>query len=64
MATAVNNPGADTSNNAMGMVLGLILLLLIAFLFFAYGLPSLSNQSATPQVNVPGKVDVNVKGTK
>jgi len=61
MATIVNNPGNGESGNGMGMILGVIVILVIAFLFFVYGLPML-RQSAAPQINVPGKIDVNVQG--
>lgn len=61
MATVVNNPGTNDSGSGLGMVLGIIVILAVALLFFVYGLPML-NQSSTPQVNVPGKVDVNVQG--
>ena len=61
MATIVNNPGTTTdSGSGMGFVLGVLLLLLVAFLFFVYGLPAISRTMSTPQINVPGTVDVNV----
>jgi hypothetical protein len=61
MATIVNNPAGSTSNGSgMGMILGIILVLAIAFVFFVYGLPMIT-QSTTPQVNVPGQIDVNVQ---
>lgn len=61
MATIVNNPGTTESSNGMGMILGVIVVLLIAFFFFVYGLPMM-RQSVSPQINVPGKIDVNVQG--
>lgn len=42
-----------------GLILAVILVLLALFLFFYYGLPALRS-AGSPQVNVPGKVDVNV----
>jgi hypothetical protein len=60
MATVVNNPGTTSSSNGMGFLLGVILLIVFAVLFFLYGLPALTNSVRGPQVNVPGKVDVNV----
>ena len=59
MATVVNNPGNNNSGNGIVMILGLIVILVIAFLFFVYGLPML-RQSAAPQINVPDKIEVNV----
>ena len=52
----------DSSSNGMGFLLGVLLLVVFAFLIFWYGLPALRNAttSSAPQINVPGKVDVNV----
>jgi hypothetical protein len=61
MATIVNNPGTSDSGSAVGMIVGVIVVLAIAFFFFVYGLPMM-RQSASPQINVPGKIDVNVQG--
>ncbi len=68
MAT-INNaapaPAAE-SNNGMGFLLGVVVLIMFAFFMLYYGLPLLRNSvgSAAPSVNVPSKVDVNVKGAK
>lgn len=61
MATIVNTPAASepSSNSGMGFLLGVILLIVFMFLLFYYGLPALRS-SASPQINVPGKIDVNV----
>lgn len=51
------------SGNGMGFLLGIIALIVFVVLFLIYGLPLITNsvnQSQAPQVNVPGKVDVNV----
>lgn len=63
MATVVNNPQpANTSNNGNGFLLGVILLILAALVFFYYGLPYLSaGFGGGTQINVPEQVDVNVK---
>ena len=61
MATIVNNPGTTADNDSgMGFLLGAILLIIFAVLFFIYGLPYLTQSFSGPQINVPGKVDVNV----
>ncbi|CAN5149472.1 hypothetical protein BH11PAT1_BH11PAT1_0640 [soil metagenome] len=61
MATIINNPApVQQTDSGMGFVLGMILLVVLAVLFFYYGLPALRGSFAGPQVNVPGKVDVNV----
>ncbi len=53
----------DGGNNGSGFLIGIIVLIIFVVLFLIYGLPLINssvNQSQTPQVNVPGKVDVNV----
>lgn len=60
MTTIVNTPASTTdSNDSTGMIIGFILLMVLLFVFFVYGLPMM-RQSSTPQVNVPDKVDVNI----
>ncbi len=62
MTTIVNTPATTTdSNNGMGFVIGVILLLVFAFLFFVYGLPAISRTIGTASVNVPDKINVNVQ---
>lgn len=63
MVTVVNNPGNENPNNGMGMIVGVIIVLALVLLFFVYGLPML-RQSASPQINVPNKVDVNLHNSK
>lgn len=51
------------SSGAWVALVGIALLVVMALLFFYYGLPLLNRPSTTqivPQVNVPDKVDVNV----
>ena len=67
MATIVNNPAPAPSNNSggsMGIIIGLLVLIIIGFIFFVYGLPALQHIQVTPQVNVPNKINVNVHQTK
>jgi hypothetical protein len=68
MARLVHDTGAThvvhehhdgESGNGAGFLLGVILLLVVAFLFLYYGLPAIRT-AAAPQVNVPGQLDVNV----
>jgi hypothetical protein len=64
MATIVNNPApVSDSNSGMGMVGGLIALFVSAYLYIMYGLPAIK-QLGSPQINIPGKIDVNVNQTK
>lgn len=48
------------SASGTGFVVGVIILAIVAFLLFYYGLPVLRNSTNTPQINVPGKIDVNL----
>ncbi len=60
MATIINTTPATTeSNSGLGFLLGLLALLLIAALFFSYGLPALRNASR-PAAVIPESVDINV----
>ncbi|HNZ84629.1 MAG TPA: hypothetical protein PKH59_02070 [Candidatus Woesebacteria bacterium] len=52
--------GGDSGNNGMGFILGIIALIVFAFLFIYYLLPVLKNQNSAPQINVPDKVDLNI----
>lgn len=66
MTTIVNTPPATKDpGGGMGMIIGLIVLIVVAFLFFVYGLPAIQNMKlGTPQINIPNKIDVNVNQTK
>lgn len=66
MATIVNNPPASNdSSGSMGMIVGLIVLVIVAYLFFVYGLPAIQHmQVGIPQINIPSKIDVNVNQSK
>lgn len=65
MATIVNTPGTTAdSTGGLGFFLGVLLLLVIAFLFFVYGLPVLNSVATGPNIAVPDKVDVNVNTPK
>ena len=62
MTTVVNNPPPQNdSGGGMGMIVGLIVLLVLGYLFFIYGIPALQQvQLGAPQINVPSKIDVNI----
>ena len=68
MATTIINPAPSNNssdNNGMGFLIGAIVLIVVVFLFFVYVLPAIQNiKLGTPQINVPGKIDVNVHQTK
>ena len=52
----------NTTGNGYRFLLGVILLAVVLFLMFYYGLPALRSgfSTTTPQVNVPRSVDINV----
>lgn len=66
MATIVNNPPpSDNSGGPMGIIIALIVLFVLAYLGFVYGLPALQQiKIGSPQINIPNKIDVNVHQTK
>lgn len=60
MTTVVNNPApSDNSGGPMGMIIAVIVLLILVYLGFVYGLPAL-RQMGAPQINIPSKIDVNI----
>lgn len=66
MATIINPAPSNTSDNGMGFLLGVIILVVFAVLFFVYALPLIRGLSGTSgvQVNVPKSIDVNVNQSK
>ncbi len=61
MATIVNNPPATQERSGgNGFLIGVILLIVLAVLFFMYGLPMITSSMSGPQVTVPDQIDVNV----
>lgn len=70
MATTIINPTpsneGSSGNNGMGFLLGAIVLIVFAVLFFVYGLPYLQGLTGSGgvQVNVPKSIDVNVNQPK
>jgi hypothetical protein len=61
MPVVVNNPQPAESNNS-NFLIGIVLLVVLALLFVFYVLPRMGNTGlGGSQVNVPGKIDVNVQ---
>ena len=73
MATIINNPPAqspapsDGGGSATGIIVGIVLVIIVGFLFFVYGLPAMrgnqdmNNNNTGPTINIPDKIDVNIK---
>ena len=66
MTTIVNNPlPSDNSNGPVMLIIVLVVLVVIGYLFFVYGLPAIQHiQLGGTQINIPSKIDVNVNQTK
>lgn len=65
MTTIVNNPPSDNSGGPMGMIFGIIVLIVLGYFAYVYGLPAIRQMtSGGTQINVPSSVDVNVKQTE
>lgn len=62
MTTIINTPPATKeSGGSMGVIIGLIVLVIVAYLFFMFGLPAIRRvQVGAPQINIPSKIDVNI----
>lgn len=59
MAEIIHEHESQRDSNSMSWVVGLIVLLVVVFLLFYYGLPVL-NRASAPAVQIPEKVDVNI----
>lgn len=60
MTTIVNTPPASKeSGGGIGMIVGFLVLIVVVYLFFVFGLPAI-RQMGSPQINIPSKIDVNI----
>ncbi len=67
MATTIVNapPANNSSDNGIGLLIGIIVLIIVGGLLFYYGLPYVQQMtSGGIQVNVPKNIDVNVNQPK
>jgi hypothetical protein len=61
MATIINNPDSSSDGGGAGLVTGIIIAVVIVFLFLVFGLPAIrGNGNRGTTVNVPDKVNVDV----
>jgi hypothetical protein len=68
MSTTIINPAANSeaSGNGVGYIIGGVVLVVLAILFFVFALPLIRNLggSGGVQVNLPKTVDVTVQQAK
>jgi len=60
MATIINNPDTGSNSSSAGLIVGIVLAIIIIFLFIAYGLPAIRKQNSGTNINVPDRIDINV----
>lgn len=61
MTTIVNTPPTEKSGSPMGWIFGLVILVIVGYLIYVYGIPALKNlQTGGVQINIPENVNVNV----
>lgn len=63
MTTIVNNPPpSENSGGPANMIIGLVIVVVLGYLFIIYGVPAIRQvQLGSPQINVPSEIDVNIK---
>jgi hypothetical protein len=59
MTTIVNNPAPANESGGGGFLIGVMVFVVFAAVVLYFGIP-LIKQMGSVQVNVPGKIDVNV----
>jgi hypothetical protein len=61
MATIINNPanqGTHDDSAGTGLIVGILLVILVGFLFYFYGLPMLTTTTVVKEVPVVQKIEV------
>lgn len=61
MATIINNPanqGTNDDSAGTGLIVGILLVILVGFLFYIYGLPMLTTTTVVKEVPVVQKIEV------
>jgi hypothetical protein len=63
MATIINDEDSKSGNESdegVGLVIGVVVVIITVFLFIAYVLPSLRGSDSNTTENVPDKADVSI----
>lgn len=60
MPTVINNPPTPASDTTTGMgaLVGIVVILIVAVLFFMYALPALRDDDKGTQINVPDRIQI------
>lgn len=67
MTTIINSPPQTSAGESMGtsFLIGIMILVGCALIFFYFGIPAIQGiKSATPQIHIPNKIDVNIQQAK
>lgn len=70
MTTVVNNPAPAANTEGNSFLVGVIVLIGFVLAFLYFGIPAIRRMGPiqigmpAPQVNIPGKIDVNVNQSK
>ncbi len=65
MTTIVNSPAPTNDSGGSSFLVGILVLIGFVLILLYYGLPALRSMgSQAPQINIPNKIDVNVKQSK
>lgn len=70
MTTVVNNPAPAANTEGNSFLVGVIVLIGFVLAFLYFGIPAIKRMgpiqmsAPAPQINIPGKIDVNVNQTK
>ena len=66
MTTIVNNPPSQNeSGGPMNAIIGLVVFIIVGYLFVVYGIPAIRQmQLGSPQINIPSKIDMNINQGK
>jgi hypothetical protein len=57
MPTVINNPSTETGSG-FGAVVSVVVILVVAILFFMYALPAIRSGNGGTQINVPDKIQI------